>query len=406
MRRLLIKELRSAWWIIAGAYAVVIVLVLIGSPLAFRGGLGDTSYDWLIIPFLLLGLRAYSGELSAGTVEFIYSRPIKWWKVLLAKLIVGVSAIVSTVGFGLLMYVLTAPKYYLPFLHESVLGGLTQMIGTFSLAFAFGFAASVLMPGVALSFIGLIGIGVGLGILTTITDWIARTYLISSLKEPVVALGIAVIFGAVASILIARKLPRLGIRERWVVMGRLLAAGFAIGLVFAAFGWLNETKVMPSPMSLSPDGRLAIYTKENYSAAGKLVLVDVRTGQVEVVIPSRDTMSFTWSPDSRKVAFTSDGKTIAIITAGPKPESWKARTFASGGWNYTTWSPDSQFLAVRHEQSGEFVSTKTEYLLVDIGRKTVRTIKPKMFDRYEDVVPGNAPVYVEGHGLFWPPVVK
>ena len=403
MRRLLIKELRSAWWIIALAYAGVAALVLIGDPLAFRGDSG--AFGWLVVPFLILGLRAYSGELGANTVEFLYSRPIKWWQILLAKLIVGIIAIVSTVLLGLLLYVLTAPRYYMPFLHETVLSGLGEMMGLLGVAFILGFGASALMPGIALSFIALLGIGVALGVVTSIVEWIGRTLLISWLQDPVNAVFYSAGAGLIASILIIRKLPKLGVTQRWVAVGRFLVVGLAIGLILAAFGIPGEQTSKPSPMSLSPDGRFALYVKDTYYPRGKLGLVDTRTGKVQLIIPSQLPKSFEWSPDCRKVAFTSDGKRILVVTARPKPESWTAASFP--GWNMR-WSPDSRFVAVRHDHGGEFVPTKTESVLLDTARKTVRPIKTKQFDRYEDVVPqlGNTPVYVKGQGLFWPPVVQ
>jgi len=406
MRRLLIKELRSAWWVIALAYAITLVLILIGDPLAFRGDSG--AFGWLVVPFLILGLRAYSGELGANTVEFLYSRPIKWWQILLAKLIVGIIAIVSTVLLGLLLYVLTAPRYYMPFLHETVLSGLGEMMGLLGVAFILGFGASALMPGIALSFIALLGIGVALGVVASFLDWIGRTFLISWLQGPVNAVFYSVGTGLIASILIIRKLPKLGVRQRWTVVGRFLVVGLAIGLILAAFGIPGEQTSKPSPMSLSRDGRLALYGKDTYYPQGKLGLVDTRSGEVQLVIPSQEPRSFAWSPDSRKVAFTENNHNILVVTASPKPEGWKAKSFESNGLIFTTmtWSPDSRFVAVRHEHGGEFVPTKTESVLLDTARKSVRPIKTKQFDRLEDVVPGNTPVYVKGHGLFWPPVVE
>ena len=404
MRRLLIKELRSAWWIIGLAYVITLVLILIGDPLAFRGDSG--AFGWLIVPFLVLGLRAYSGELGANTVEFLYSRPIKWWQILLAKLIIGVLAIVSTVLLGLLLYVLTAPRCYMPFLHEQVLSGLGEMMGIFGAAFILGFGVSALMPGIALSFIALLGIGAAFGVVASILEWIGRALLVSWLQHAESGVFYSVGAGAIASILIIRKLPKLGVTQRWVVVGRFLAAGLAIGLIVSAFG-PGESRSTPFPMGLSPDGRFALYGKDTYYPRGKLGLVDTRTGNVQLVIPSPSQFpeSFEWSPDSRKVAFASGDRRIVVVTAKPKPESWRVTSFAHEDWNTMRWSPDSRLLAVL--QYGGTKAHRHQFIwLVDPAAKTVRPIKTKQFPRYEDVAPGNAPVYVKGHGLFWPPVVQ
>ena len=402
MRRLLIKELRSAWWVIALAYAITLVLILIGDPLAFRGDSG--AFGWLVVPFLILGLRAYSGELGANTVEFLYSRPIKWWQILLAKLIVGIIAIVSTVLLGLLLYVLTAPRYYMPFLHEEVLKGLGEMMGILGVVFALSLGVSMLMPGIALSFIALVGIGAAFGVVASILDWIGRTFLISWLQHAENGVLYSTGAGLIASILIIRKLPKLGVTQRWVVVGRFLVAGLAIGLIVSAFG-PGEQPSTPSPMSLSPDGRFALYVKDTYYPRGKLGLVDTRTGSVQLIIPSQLPKSFEWSPDSRKVAFTSGDRRIVVVTAGPKPESWRVTSFAHEDWNTMRWSPDSRLLAVL-QYSGTKAHRHQFIWLVDPAAKTVRPIKTKQFDRLEDVVPGNTPVYVKAEGLFWPPVVQ
>ena len=399
MRRLLIKEFRSAGWIIGLAYAITLVLILIGDPLAFRG---DSNYGWLVIPFLILGLRAYSGELGANTVEFLYSRPIKWWQILLAKLIIGATAIVSTALFGLLLYVLTAPRYYMPFLHEESLSGLGEMMGVWGAAFGLGLAVSALMPGIALSFIALIGIAMAFGVAASALDWIGHVFLISWLKSAAYTVSCSAVAGLIASILIIRKLPKLGVTQRWAVMGRFLAAGLAIGLVLAAFGIPKEKPSTPSPLSLSPDGRFALYGKDTYDPQGKLALVETRTGNVQLIVPVKGPQYFTWSPDSRKVAFTSDNGNLAIITAAPKPESWTARKLA--GQDVMTWSPDSRLLAVVHYDGT--VGVRQDSFLVNPAAKTVRPMKFKKLDRYEDVVPGNDPIFIKGHGLFWPPVVK
>ena len=405
MRRLLIKELRSAWWIIAMAYVIVLVLVLIGDPLTFRGD--SDSYGWLVIPFLILGLRAYSGELGANTVEFLYSRPIKWWQILLAKLIVGVTAVVSTVLLGLLLYVLTAPRYYMPFLHEDVLKGLGEMTGILGVVFILGFAVSAMMPGIALSFIALLGIGVAFGVVASSLEWIGRTFLISWLKSAGYAVAYSAMAGLIGSILIIRKLPKLGVTQRWVVVGRFLAGGLAVGLILSAFGIPGESRSTPFPMGLSPDGRFALYGKDMYQAGGKLGLVDTRTGKVQLIIPSQVPADSEWSPDSRKIAFTSGDRRIVVVTAKPKPESWRVTSFAHEDWNTMRWSPDSRLLAIL-QYSGTKAHRHQFIWLVDPAAKTVRPTKFKQFDRYEDVVPqpGNAPVYVKGQGLFWPPVVQ
>ena len=401
MRRLLIKELRSAWWVIVLAYATTLLLMLLGDPLMFRGD-SSASSSWLIVPFLVLGIRAYSGEMGANTVEFLYSRPIKWWQVLLAKLIVGISAIVSTALLGLLLYVLTAPRYYMPFLHEELLSGLGEMVGVWGAAFGLGLAVSALMPGIALSFIALIGIAMALGVAASALDWIGKVFLISWLKNAETAVTFSAAVGLIAPILIIRKLPKLGVTQRWAVMGRFLAAGLALGLILAALGIPKEGPSTPFPMSLSPDGRFALYAKDAYDPQGKLALVETRTGNVQLIVQVKGPQYFTWSPDSRKVAFTSDDGNLAIITVAPKPESWTARKL--GGQDVMAWSPDSRLLAVVHYDGT--VGVRQDSFLVNPAAKTIRPMKFKKLDHYEDVVPGNDPVFIKGHGLFWPPVVQ
>lgn len=394
MRRLLIKELRSAWWIIGLAYAMVFAVVLMGDPLGFRGDEMGDLFGWLIIPFLVLGLRAYSGELGAGTVEFLYSRPIKWWQVFLAKLMTGVLAVVSTVLLGLLAYVLTAPHYYLPFLHEQLLKGLGEMMLILGVCFVIGFGASVLMPGIALSFASLVGIAVAMGTIGMCVERLGKAVHMTWLARSTYNIPICAAFAVIAVIPITRSLPKLGARQRWRIAGSFLAASVVVSIVLGAFGIPGQETSEAEAIRLSPNGQWALYGKDLWEANPRYGLVDTRTGKLRLVIPVRG-RTLKWSPDSSMAALAS-GKGLVIVRTGPKPDYWKPGSLSGAGFNWMTWSPDSRFLLLARTKG---------YFMLDVDRRTIRTIHPREFQRYEDVIrqPGDAPVLVKEHGLFWPP---
>ena len=397
MRRLLMKELRSAWWIIGIAYAMVIAVVLMGDSLGFRGDEEGDLFMWLIFPFLTLGLRAYSAELSSGTVEFLYGRPIKWSKIFLAKFLIGILAAVSTALLGLLAYVLIAPHHYLPFLHEQVLSGLGEMVLILGACFAVGFGASVLMPGIAMSFASLVGIALVVGTVTDGIDRLGAAIHLQCLQRSADNIPICAIFAMIAVIPIARALPKLSARERWRIAGSFLAASIVVSIVLGAFGVPGKEASMPDAIRLSPNGQWALYGKNLYEDNPRYALVDTRTGKLSLVIPVKIS-KIEWSPDSGKLALAS-GKGLVIVRTGPKPDYWKSAALKNAGFDYVTWSPDSRFI---------YLARKSGYFVLDVNHRTVRTFTPKTFHRYEDVIPqpSDAPVLVKGHGLFWPPVVQ
>ena len=395
MRRLLIKELKSAWWIIGLAYAMVAFVVLMGDPLGFRGYGDGELFVCLMLPFLALGLRAYSLELSSGTVDFLYSHPIKWWQIFLAKLIVGLLAVVSTVLLGLLMYVLSAPHYYMPFLHEQVLAGLGEIMLVLGVSFAAGFAASALMPGIAMSFASLVGIVMVMAIVDSGLWQLGRLLDVRWLRQSAENIPYCGMLIALAVIPIARALPKYGTQQRLRIVSYFLAASVIIAMVLAAFGIPGKTASKPSTESLSPNGQWALYGKDQYTPNSRYGLANMRTGRVCLVIPTTENTSVIWSPDSSKVAVIT-GKALFIARTGKNPDLWKPSLSER---RYGQWSPDSRLL---------FVPRKKGYFMLDIDHRTISGITPKEFARYEDVVPqpGGDPVYVKGHGLFWPPVIQ
>ncbi len=158
MTRLLLKEFISCRWVLGLTCLGAVALILIGDPVFFRGGFGSLRAYWLALPFLILGLRAYSSELAGDTVRFLYARPVKWWKIWIAKLLAGILGVVSVIVLAALVYALAAPDQYRPFVAEGIMRGLPVGLGVLAASYAGGFAVSMLMPGLALSFACLVAV--------------------------------------------------------------------------------------------------------------------------------------------------------------------------------------------------------------------------------------------------------
>lgn len=151
MAQLLWKEYREKrLWLLLVAGAVVFV-VLMKSAYTFIGDWNPGRSLWDLLPCvlaILMGLSACSSELAGETASFLYSRPVSWKKLLLAKLAVGIGILAAAAIIGAIVYRVTCPAAYVRY---ATLGSLAQGVGEAllltGLPYLVGFAMSVVLPG-------------------------------------------------------------------------------------------------------------------------------------------------------------------------------------------------------------------------------------------------------------------
>lgn len=419
MARLIWKELASAKWILLLTAIGTLIALLIGDPLYFRGDTRTGLAAWLMLPAFILGLRAYSGELSGDTARFLSSRPVKWWQIWLAKALAGLIATLGILAFAGLAYAVTAPAVYRPFIAEGLKSGFLTTVPEVSAAFGFGFVVSVLMPGIALSFAALIGVLAGFSIpFAVIAEIGSRTKshflqdFVENAGQDMFALGS--VSALIACILVARKLPKLDTRGRWMLWLKPLTGAFILACILGAFG----VGLLSSPggesvytVAVSPNGRWAVARigdgDKEHSA-----LVDIRSGSE--VLSWGNMRVYAWSPDSSRVAFTMPGDSLHVVSVPPnpsvtqiaklyppKPSAPEARS--DPPTQAVAWSPSGREIVVIWESySRRRVIYRAAVIALDT--KHVRTIKELPSMSYMKPLPtsGDAPIVLTSGMLYWP----
>jgi hypothetical protein len=417
--RLIRKELLSAKWILLLTALGIVIALLIGDPLCFRGDEPTQLSFWLLVPAFILGLRAYSGELRGDTVRFLSSRPVKWWQIWIAKALAGLIATSGIFVFAGLAYAVTVPAVYRPFLVDGLRNGFVTMLPQVAAMFGLGFVVSVLMPGIALSFAALVGVVLGFSMPFAIIEGIADRTSSQALWAFVEAAGQNTFFlgcaaALIACILVARKLPKLDARERWSLWLKPMAGAFILACILGAFG----VGLIPSSDGefvyatvLSPDGRWAV---AQISGRKKVrhVLVDTRKGSR--VLSWGDMRAYSWSPDSSRFAFTTPDDSLRILSVSPKPAITRLAGVGSVRPKAQDARRDETNSAVAWSPSGREIAVIWEY---DVPRKVifaaavvapdtrdVRTIKELPWKSYMETLPssGDGPILLSSDRLYWP----
>ena len=421
MIRLLVKEFISCRWILGLTCLGAVALVLIGDPLFFRGDSESVRAGWLALPFFILGLRAYSGELAGDTVQFLYSRPIKWWKIWISKLLAGILGAVSVLVLAGVVYALAAPDQYRPFVAEGIMRGLPIGAGMLAASYAVGFAVSMLMPGLALSFASL------LAVLTMLSLPLGTAYQISertgiaflqgfagdTAGQNTFLLAIPAVFAA--GIIVARRLPKLGMKERWIAWIRLPLLALIFGSLLAVF----QVQLWPAApytaaYGLSPNGCWAVHRikPSSESSTEELALVDTRTGRTRRISSRGRPLVHAWSADSRKFAWISHHLEVKVLHVDGRSRvervaqldfPRKSRTWYEPGLSIA-WHRDSRKLAVLDIPQTPPAS-RYRIAVVDTESGSVRIIERPVQAKLEEALslPPKYPVLVGREELFWPP---
>lgn len=167
MKTLLWKELRERrlWLIPLGASVIVPVLAKQGYTFAAEP---LTVIPWVapsLLIALLFGMGTYSGELAAGTMDFLHSRPLTWKQLLSAKLLAALTIMASSIILGAIVYRLTLPAPYASFATLPILGLRGAMaLGAMVVVYVTGAACSAVLPGMVGAVLVFLTLTTGVGL--------------------------------------------------------------------------------------------------------------------------------------------------------------------------------------------------------------------------------------------------
>lgn len=359
MVKLLWKELTYNWWLVLVGCAISLAVILTGDPMFYRGDQPSPSTVWVLWPVLFLGLRAYSSELAWESVQFLGSRPIRWWHVWIAKAAAGLLQIASILIVSGLIYALLSPGQYRSFVLIGLTEGVANGFWPAVIIYALGFSASVVFPGVALS-LSMLGIS-AMGCIF-LESMVLRSIANLSPHLGVAAAAmpdncayfaiIAALFGSMA---VARKMPMLDSKRRGLlllsfVLGAFVLAGITAGIYGDVAPWAHAP---PSAcVSLSPDGKWAVY-KVIRDKRDHTYLMDLSHGRRSLELPDSQQQGCVWSPDSSTLAYWAGDDQVRIVTTGRSPYLKPLIPMHSG--RALSWSPSGDRLAVVYPAQGKVV---------------------------------------------------
>lgn len=236
MKALLWKELREKrLWLVPLVISTA-GLVLLGYGYTFCGDM--YSYTPLmgvsVLLALLMGTGTYSRESSGNTADFLYSRPVSWKKILLAKLVVGVGIILTAAVVAAIVYRVTVPGPYVQF---ATAGALLRGVGIAVLVMAVPYLlasfTSMVLPGMigAILMLVIVSTTIGVEMFLLNTDYTRQHFCINDTGNhaPFVVILSWPVALVVAGLIVARFGFTLSTGAR-VLRYSLVALGIAVML--------------------------------------------------------------------------------------------------------------------------------------------------------------------------------
>ncbi|MCL5105272.1 MAG: hypothetical protein M1133_14335 [Armatimonadetes bacterium] len=232
MKVLLWKEFREkrVWGLL---WALSIVLVL-GLTVNFCGE-GDIFTGWLLLPILLslvVGAGAYSTEFKDNRVDFLYSQPIGWTKLLLAKAFFGLAVTLGSTVLAAIVFRVVCPDYYAGFATPAALAeSIRPIVWWLWTLYLSGLFFSVVLPGVTGSLIVLIVCLLPLIAL----EWVGDNYVPASARD-MFRVGteyIILVGSAIGALMLLRFGLSLPLKSRVIRYGLvMLLASVAVPALF------------------------------------------------------------------------------------------------------------------------------------------------------------------------------
>lgn len=274
MKRLLWKEFReNRVWALPLIASTVGVLFLhqgytfFGNYAVFSPLIGISA-----IVALLFGTGAYASELSGDKADFLYSRPVSWKRILLAKLTIGFCFILSAAVLSAIVYRLICPDLYVPFATlPALMKGVGLAVLLMGIPYIVGVACSVVFPGFLGGILTLLMVLV-LGSLQMLilnetsivpyaTQIIAGEYKANAPYFALLSWPLALLLAGLYTVRSGLTLSTgARVRKYTIVLAifvvLLIPADMIISCGIAAPQWLNHGTV--DNVMISPDGKYAL----------------------------------------------------------------------------------------------------------------------------------------------------
>lgn len=319
MRRLIAKELLELRWYVAAILAMVLTLLLLGDPVTYPAGPPATA--WFLAPAtaaFVMGLSGYSREAAAETLDFTFSRPLRWWWLLLAKTIAGATALAGLTVVSLPVFILRVPALYRPFVNvTSMAHGVAAIWLFLGGAYLAGVLLSSIVPGVVLTLMVVIG---GLGLWGLVGTQASEVHPGQWISAPLVGLLV------VAAILAVRPPLAVDSRRRIWLWGRSFGLGLLLMPVAAytlrAGGW-NQWPPARLSSYPSPDRQAKAFC--GWSSPGE-VWVQGADGHVRQVDRAAETQSLGWAPTGRSFYYLVHVHNRAELRCVSEAAGWKPQT--------------------------------------------------------------------------------
>lgn len=322
MLRLIKKELmEKRFWALLSVVLSILV-VLFGTGYTFVGSF-DAFSIWAILPaftLLIFGMTTFTAELS-GAADFLYTKPISWWKIVITKIAAGLLVVIVSALLSCAIYAVVRPHQYAHLTTlSSLLTGTGWALLFTGLCYLIGVLVSVVIPGPA-GGIAVLSATILLGCLSS-AFWYWAASSEYDMGHLVFAWSAAII---AAFIFTARFGITLPLNHRIHRYGALIIGIVAIVTItdvcFSKFH-CNHSNHGITSTSISPDANYALVT-ETFFISGKATnshseshLVRLSDGKTAVIRSNFRTAY--WTP-SNEIILSNDKKlTIAKMTAGGK----------------------------------------------------------------------------------------
>lgn len=309
MMRLIWKEMRERWllhilWILS---MLIVLMIDYKSYISGSNHLYDNDIFVLpIIIALFIGGSAYKSELTGDRILFAYSRPIAWWKLLIAKIIPGTIAVLITPIILFILYYQFFNDCYSNYISwHSVINNLLIV---FSIYFAFylvGISSSTVLGGILGGLFTIIASYIIIILFAAITyEFISDAQSTNKiLFTAFVSVNIGII---ISGIILARYNAKLKRSERisrfCIIFAFFVITGFIVGIVRNKPEKYQDTRNVNwyiFETNFSPDLKYisATYSKYNeftHETMLKNQIIDIQNGKI---------MNFPIDADLKKYGF-------------------------------------------------------------------------------------------------------
>jgi ABC-type transport system involved in multi-copper enzyme maturation permease subunit len=418
--RLLIKECRAIGILLVGLGAFLAVSILL-NPKTGSFMTPGVPYPglWISISFvymLIFGSMAYSVEIGKGTVDFLYSLPVSWRRIMSAKFGAGVVFSISASVLAAVIFIILGPA---PYRHLPLQSFALASSFMFLILFA-GYSAGLLVSITQSSPFTAVAMFVG----TVISVWIVLLALVTigdthpvfkALNNPDWRSVIPVFLGAfIGAVLVARGITWLDVTGRLRIWIPCTAAGLVLAILFAVSYRTHGSQVgvFPEYGEISPDGKFAVcgfpvsYHGKQSNAQEHLNVIDTTTSRIVMSLWDSTGGLVIWSHDSRKFAVLEDRSTVKVVDMKTRRVTMIARAPKWAFFFSIFWSPDDSEIAIvgYPRMRGK--------LVLSIGNPETRTVRSSVVLPYKDVASAmsaamSGPVVVFSGGqtiVLWPPV--